>query len=260
MTEVQRCAELIRRRGKALALTGAGISVDSGIPDFRSAGGLWERFDPMEYATIEAFMSNPEKVWSMLKEMEDLLLLAEPNPGHLALAEMEKMGLLIGIITQNVDSLHQKAGSSRVIEFHGNARSLVCPHCAFRKGVEEYRANQPAIYPPRCENCHRIMKPDVVFFGEPIPTNALNESYLLLNECRVLLVIGTSAEVAPASLIPYEAFRKGIPIIEVNKCRTRISDLPGTISPIGSSSEILPAIVEAIRSLDGNEGYSPSSS
>ncbi|RME19917.1 MAG: RNA polymerase subunit sigma, partial [Deltaproteobacteria bacterium] len=129
MDLVEQIASVARRiaeKRQAIALTGSGISVASGIPDFRSAGGLWDRFDPMEYATIDAFRRNPSKVWEMLREMDSLMAAARPNSAHIALAEMERMGVLDGIITQNIDNLHQAAGSRNVVEFHGNARRLVC--------------------------------------------------------------------------------------------------------------------------------------
>ncbi len=150
---------------RAVALTGAGISVESGIPDFRSAGGLWEKFNPMEYATIDAFIRDPRKVWRMLTSLADLLEQAEPNPAHSALARLEKAGLLTGVVTQNVDNLHQRAGSVRVVEFHGNGQRLLCLSCH-----KVYDAGDVGELgsPPQC-GCGEILKPDVVLFGEAIP-------------------------------------------------------------------------------------------
>ena len=161
----QELAGIIRRHPRVVALTGAGISVESGIPDFRSAGGLWSRFDPMEYAYIRAFRTNPTKVWAMLKEMDAVITRARPNPAHCALAELEARGFLMGIITQNVDNLHQAAGSKRVVEYHGNALRFVCDTCRGRHPRETLDFSQTPLY---CL-CGGLIRPDVVFFGEAIP-------------------------------------------------------------------------------------------
>jgi NAD-dependent deacetylase len=205
-------AETIKDRRHTVALTGAGISVDSGIPMFRGTQGMWEKYDPMEYATIGAFLRNPEKVWMMLAEMVEVLFRAVPNPAHSGLAELEKMGLLRSIITQNVDGLHQAAGSQRVIEFHGNAWELICISCWNRYPSRE--KIQDGI-PPRCE-CGRILKPNLVLFGEAIPWKAQEDAESEAETCSVLLVIGTSAQVAPACDIPRLSKRKGAAIIEIN--------------------------------------------
>ncbi|MCZ6690027.1 MAG: hypothetical protein O7H41_10520 [Planctomycetota bacterium] len=158
---MREAAEAIVRRCHAVALTGAGISVPSGIPDFRSPGGIWEKFDPMEYATIDAFLRDPAKVWEFFVELDELLLGAEPNPAHEALARLEAIGLLDGVITQNVDNLHRQAGSKIVVEFHGSGRQLICPGCGGRRYPEPDMQ-----IPPVC-SCGQAMKPDVVLFGEP---------------------------------------------------------------------------------------------
>jgi len=212
-------AETLRARGNAVALTGAGISVESGIPAFRGIQGMWEKYDPMEYATIGAFLQDPEKVWGMLKEMVDLFSRAVPNSAHLGLAEMERRGVLRSVITQNVDGLHQAAGSRRVIEFHGNAEELICLSCwnrypsrvKIREGI-----------PPRCA-CGKILKPNLVLFGEPIPWDAQEEAETEAKRCSVLLVIGTSAQVAPACDIPLLSKRSGAVIIEINPEETPLT-------------------------------------
>jgi len=158
---IRSAAEMIFRSKLTLALTGAGISVESGIPDFRSAGGLWSKYDPSEYATISAFRQNPERVWNMLREMDAVVSRARPNPAHTGMGEMEKMGFLHCIITQNVDNLHQAGGARNVIEYHGNSSSLSCPSCGRTYRAEEKRAERT----PRCE-CKYILKPDVVFEGD----------------------------------------------------------------------------------------------
>jgi len=225
----QELAEIIRRSRRVVALTGAGISVESGIPDFRSEGGLWERFDPTEYAHIRAFRQNSAKVWRLLREMDEILTRARPNPAHFALAELEARGHLIGVVTQNVDNLHQAAGSKRVVEYHGNAHRFVCLECRrlFPRESLDF-AHVPLFCP-----CGGLIKPDVVFFGEQIPPGAQEEAEELAQECDLLLVIGTSGEVAPASYLPYTARDWGAVIAENNlspTCLTRtLTDhfLPG---------------------------------
>ncbi|MFC1580026.1 NAD-dependent deacetylase [Thermodesulfobacteriota bacterium] len=215
---VKDAAKIISSSRLTLALTGAGVSVESGIPDFRSASGLWAKFDPAEYATIEAFRSNPEKVWNMLREMDELLKGAEPNKAHVGMAQLEEMGCLHTIITQNVDNLHQEGGSRRVIEYHGNSSTLSCIWCGKTYTAEEKRGE----IPPRCQ-CEKLLKPDVVFFGEAIPVHALNESYQLAASAQALIVAGTSALVSPANSIPEIAKNKGAKIIEINKEETHLT-------------------------------------
>jgi NAD-dependent deacetylase len=212
-------AALIRRSRKAVALTGAGISVESGIPDFRSPGGLWERFDPLEYATIQAFRKNPAKVWELLKEMDQVITAARPNPAHYALAELEARGKLLGIITQNVDHLHQAAGSQKVVEYHGNALRFVCDTCRGHHPRETLDFEQTPLY---C-HCGGLIRPDVVFFGEPIPREAKKEADSLASTCDLLLIIGTSGEVSPANYLPGFAQGNGALIVENNLEPTRLT-------------------------------------
>ena len=212
-------AETLAARRNAVALTGAGISVESGIPAFRGTQGMWEKYDPMEYATIGAFLRDPEKVWAMLSEMVDVLSRAVPNPAHFGLAEMERMGVLRSVITQNVDGLHQAAGSRKVIEFHGNAEELICLSCWNRYPSREKIRDG---IPPRCE-CGRILKPDLVLFGEPIPWSAQEEAESEAESCSVLLVIGTSAQVTPACDIPRLSKGKGAVIVEINPEETPLT-------------------------------------
>lgn len=229
---------------KTIALTGAGISVESGIPDFRSAGGLWSKYDPEEYAHISAFRSNPEKIWHMIKEMMELVLGAEPNPAHSALAELEQMDLLSSVITQNVDGLHQRGGSKEVIEFHGSNQWLVCLQCGYRQEAASFSFED---IPPRCPQCSSILKPDVVFFGEPIPGEAQARAFEEARTCDVVLVVGTSAVVYPAAGIPTLAKQNRAKIVEIN---TEPTALTGYISDYliqGPAGQILPKIVEEAR-------------
>jgi NAD-dependent deacetylase len=205
-------AEILKSSHKAVALTGAGISVESGIPSFRGAHGLWTRYNPMEYAHIEAFITNPGKVWKLLRELEEIIARARPNPAHYALAALEKMGRLKAVITQNVDNLHQEAGSRHVIEFHGNARRFVCLRCGRSFDPKSLDFTQLPLYCP----CEGLIKPDIVFFGEEIPRDANKAAFELADACDLMLVIGTSAAVMPANYLPYAAKNHGAHIVEIN--------------------------------------------
>jgi len=243
---IEEAARIILGSKLTLALTGAGISVESGIPDFRSRGGLWDRFDPEEYGTIYAFRKDPEKVWKMLKEMEETLDRARPNQAHVGLAELESMGLLQCVSTQNVDNLHQEAGSRDVIEYHGNSRSLTCLWCNRKFGYEEKRGE----YPPRC-TCGKILKPDVIFFGETIPFEAMERSSQLASACQALLIVGTSALVSPFNILPRQAKQAGARIIEINLERTVLTDHITDIFLQGKASEKVSQVVSAVKELRG---------
>ena len=241
---IEKAARIILDSKLTIALTGAGISVESGIPDFRSKGGLWDRFDPEEYATIYAFKDNPEKVWRMLKEMEQIVDNARPNAAHTGLAELEEMGLLKSVLTQNVDNLHQEAGSRDVIEYHGNSRSLTCLWCNKKYDYQDKRGG----YPPKCE-CGKILKPDVIFFGEAIPSLAMARSSQLASTCQALLIIGTSAVVSPFNILPRQAKQVGATIIEINLERTVLTDSITDIFLQGKATERVSQVVSAIKEL-----------
>jgi NAD-dependent deacetylase len=258
----QATLKLVARRiaqegGKTVALTGAGISVESGIPDFRSAGGLWERYDPMEYGTIDAFQADPEKVWKMLRELEGVIVGAKPNPAHLALARLEARGLLSAIITQNIDNLHQAAGSKKVIEFHGNASRLVCLSCQASRSAAEVRADPDSGFPPRCPACRAILKPDVVLFGEPIPEEAGREAMRLSQVARVFLIVGTSATVAPASYLPVVARKMGALLVEVNVEDTVLSEDFVHHTLQGRAGEVLPVLVDEVEAVAAESKNDP---
>jgi NAD-dependent deacetylase len=235
-------ARLIVEKGNVVAFTGAGISVDSGIPAFRGGQGLWEKYDPMEYAHIQSFLTYPDKVWHMLREMGDVILRAEPSPAHKALAAFEKAGLLKAIITQNVDGLHQMAGNANVIEYHGNHRRLICLNCAKpRPFTVESLAKVPY---PVCERCHEALKPDVVFFGEQIPQTAMLRATHEAGTCRVMLIIGTSGAVYPAAELPYMASSKGATIVEINLSPTPFTSSVTDYYLEGNASTIMQAIFD----------------
>lgn len=243
MTEsFEKAAEIILASKLTLALTGAGISVESGIPDFRSAEGLWSKFDPAEYATIEAFRADPQKVWEMLREMGEVVSRAEPNLAHRGMGELELMGCLHCIITQNIDNLHQAGGSRDVIEYHGNASTLSCLWCGRRYPAAD-KQNENL---PRCE-CGKILKPDVIFFGEAIPEEAMNRSFQLASSAGALLVVGTSAVVSPVNTIPSIAKQNGAGIIEINKEKTHLTNTVTDIFLQGNAGDILPQLVKAVK-------------
>ncbi len=243
---IRRAAEDLFKSSEAIAFTGAGISVESGIPDFRGATGLWSKYNPEEYATIEAFHADPEKVWKMLKEMTSLLIEAKPNPAHLGLAELEKIGKLRTIITQNVDGLHQAAGSQNVIEFHGSGATLSCLSCKSTISAKELSLDD---LPPTCSQCNTLMKPDVVFFGEPIPWDAYVSAMEAARACDLVLVVGTSAVVYPAADIPITAKESGAKVIEINLEPTSLTQRISDYMIQGMCGEIVPQVVETFKKL-----------
>jgi NAD-dependent deacetylase len=201
--------QLLLERRPCVVLTGAGISTESGIPDFRSAGGIWAQYDPMEYATIDAFRRDPEKVWEFYALRLGVLAEAEPNAGHLALAELERRGLVQAIVTQNVDGLHQRAGSREVIEVHGSIRTATCLECGSEAALE-----RPA---PRCSRCGAIMKPGVVMFGELLPGETMEQATELARAAGLLLVVGSTLEVYPVASLPDETLSSGGALAIVNR-------------------------------------------
>ena len=209
---IKKAGEILRKGKKVCAFTGAGISVESGIPPFRGPNGLWSKFDPI-FLDINYFYSNPEKSWKLIKQIfYDFFGSAKPNPAHKGLAELEKNGYIDSIITQNIDNFHQEAGSRNVIEFHGTLKTLTCIDC-YKKS--EFSVDIFKDLPPRCD-CGGVLKPDIVFFGEPIPEPARTLSFKLADESDVFLLIGTTGEIQPASMIPIIAKQKGAKIIEIN--------------------------------------------
>lgn len=243
---IRKSAEIISNSKNVVAVTGAGISVESGIPDFRSPGGLWSKFPPEEYATIDAFYENPDKVWELFYEIGETLSKAKPNPAHYALAKLEELGHLVAVVTQNIDNLHYEAGNKNVIEYHGNARTLFCPACKRRRPISMLHRNHGA---PRCE-CGGFMKPDVVLFGEMIPSQALFMGETLAKSCDIMLVVGTSAQVYPAASLPYTAKQWGATIIEFNTVETPFTHSVSDIFIKGPAGETLPKVVKIVEEID----------
>jgi NAD-dependent deacetylase len=245
---IGKAAKTLRSARHAVALTGAGVSVESGIPDFRSPGGLWTVFDPQEYATLSCFLSDPQKGWRLYRALGRSIAGKEPNPAHRALAALEAGGRLRGIVTQNVDGLHQKAGSRVVLEIHGNHGELECLRCGRVEPFTEAQLEPGPV--PLCSRCERPLKPNVVLFEEGV--RRMREIESLLRDCDLLVVAGTSAEVYPASGLPDGILLRGGSVLEFNMMTTRLT--AGGLGPAGVFVEgpagtTLPALVEAMESL-----------
>lgn len=240
--EVKNIAAELSSRKDAAVLTGAGISVASGVKPFRGKGGLWEKYDPYEVAHIESFRRNPQKAWEALKEIIEAVGQVAPNAAHLALARMEELGIVRSVITQNVDGLHQAAGSKNVIEFHGNTRRLSCLGCSRGFTFEEVDLDE---LPPRCPDCHEILRPAAVFFGEAIPHDALVQARSEAENCNAVLVVGTSAVVEPAASLPLIAKRRGVPIIEVNPESSPLTQQADYFLQ-GNAEDVLPQLLEKL--------------
>ena len=266
MPDVARLAELLRERGPAVVLTGAGISTESGIPDFRSQEatrrggeaatpsvgaaesappGIWTQYDPAEYATIAAFRADPRKVWSFYSLRLGVLVEAQPNAGHAALAALERAAHVTAVVTQNIDGLHQRAGSSDVVEVHGSIRSSTCPDCRASYGLDELLALLADSEAPVCPACGAIVKPDVVMFGELLPEAAIDRAFALARETGVLLVVGSTLEVWPVSTLPDETLAHGGRLAIVNRGPTA-SDDRAAVKVDGDAGETLAALVDEL--------------
>jgi NAD-dependent deacetylase len=239
-------AHEIKHAKRAVALTGAGISAESGLGTFRGKDGLWNKYDPAEVASIEAFSQNPRKFWEFAREIGWILLTAKPNAAHIALAELEAMKRLDCVITQNVDGLHQRAGSKRVIEIHGNAGRISCTRCSAEYATEKIVDRIAEQDMPICDRCGGPLKPDVVLFGEPLPKKAFDQTLKKVRSADLLLAVGTSLEVYPAASLPEIAKKSGATIISIDSERTSGDDLCD-YKVNGPAGEILPRIVQAIK-------------
>lgn len=227
-------------------MTGAGVSAESGIPTFRGEGGLWTKYDPVKVSSIETFVADPASYWKAARERASAVLAATPNPGHIALADLEAHGRLMAIVTQNTDGLHQAAGSRHVIELHGSSRTVECMTCGRREPRADVQARLEVEMPPRCQGCGSILlKPTVVLFGEAMPTAAVEEAFSLASQTDVVLVVGSSLSVYPAADVPLAALRSGARMIVVNAEPTPF-DRFATVVIHGRSGEVLPRIASLI--------------
>ena len=206
-----RLAELLRESERAVVLTGAGVSVPSGIPDFRTPGkGLWEKVDPMEVAHIDAFRRDPDRFWSFYSQRFASLLDKRPNPAHEVIAELERRGLVRGVITQNIDRLHRRAGSRNVVEVHGSIDRCICPECGGCVTLDEVmELLGSGVATPECSACIAALKPDVVLFGELLPAEAMADAHALAEEADLMVCVGSSLEVFPVASLPGVTLESG---------------------------------------------------
>jgi NAD-dependent deacetylase len=243
--DAARLADLIRERRPCVVLTGAGVSTESGIPDFRSPSGIWARYDPMEYATIDAFRRDPVKVWDFYAKRLQVLADARPNTAHLALAELERRGFVEAVITQNIDRLHERAGSRNVIEVHGSIRTSSCPGCGEVVPFDEVvRLLETAPAPP-CPRCARVLKPDVVMFGELLPEREMARAEKLARATALLVVVGSTLEVYPVADLPQLTLDAGGALAIVNRGSTPY-DRSATLTIDASAGETLSAVASRL--------------
>jgi NAD-dependent deacetylase len=246
--KVLAAARLIQDSSYAVALTGAGISTPSGIPDFRSPhSGLWDQVNPMEVASLFAFRTNPQAFYDWIRPLAATILAAQPNPAHLALSRMERLGAIKAIITQNIDRLHTLAGSQNVIEVHGDMSEMTCLGCyqVYDSGPFCQSVLDTGQV-PRCPQCGGVLKPNVILFGEQLPIRALTAARRAVARCDVMLVAGSSMEVAPACDFPFEARRHGAAVIMVNFEKTVVDDQFNLVIH-DNVATVLPQIADALE-------------
>ena len=252
--EIERAAEILAQSQHAVALTGAGHSTPSGIPDFRSPNsGLWEQADPMEVASIDGFQRNPQAFYDWIRPLAKQMMEAQPNPAHYALADLEQMGVLKAVITQNIDELHYRAGSKRVLELHGSVRTATCTRCREHLPTGEmWRAVVASTQLPHCPRCGGLLKPDVVLFGELLPAHVLEEAQQEAERSDVMLVAGSSLEVYPAADLPLRAVQAGARVIMVNYEPTPM-DACAAVVIHKDVAVILPQIAAQVKTLKGQQ-------
>lgn len=245
--DIERVAQLVGEAKQIVAFTGAGISAESGIPTYRDTNGLWTKYDPDKYASIDYFLQEPSYYWQFFREVRYPLLFkrAKANPAHVALAELESIGKLRCIVTQNIDGLHQQAGSKRVIELHGNTRIIRCLDCSREHTPDRVYELTERQMPPVCPDCGGILKPAVVFFGEPLPEGAIREAYAEAEACDLLLAVGSSLVVYPAAHIPTQAKEYGARLVIINKDPTAMDTIADVVVH-AEAGTVLPQIVEII--------------
>ncbi|MFO7828536.1 MAG: NAD-dependent deacylase [Bacteroidales bacterium] len=244
--KIEQAVDVLTKSKHAIAYTGAGISVESGIPPFRGKDGLWNKYDP-KYLDLDYFLSNPYKSWIVIKEIfYNFFGNAKPNAAHIGLAEMEKMGIIKAVVTQNIDNLHTEAGSQEVYEFHGNSRELVCLDDHSRYKVSDVSLEN---LPPKCKVCGNFLKPDFIFFGEQIPEDAHRKSFEASRVCDVVIIVGSTGEVVPAALVPQFAKQNGAFIIEINPEKSYFTDSITDLFIKGKASDVIEKISNQIKNL-----------
>lgn len=248
--KIHQAALLLLDSENAIALTGAGVSTESGIPDFRGEGGIWEKYKPEIYGNIQAFIKDPAKFWELAERVAPKLFKADPNPGHYALAELEKMDILKAVITQNIDELHQSAGSIIVYEVHGNINRFNCFGCraSYTKDQVMRKLKKKKERPPTCDICAAPLKPSVTLFGESLPTFEIYQSQALSEKADVMLIAGSSLEVAPVCDLPLYSVQNGGKLIIVNDKPTHLEERAEVVIH-HKTGIILPLIVEEIKKI-----------
>ena len=240
---LEKATGIIKQASHITAFTGAGISVESGIPSYRGEGGLWTKYDT-KVLELSYFHNNPKDAWEIIRTIfYEYFGSAKPNPAHVALAELEKKANLQAIITQNIDNLHYEAGNKTVFEFHGNSKVLLCTKCAKKYKAEEINLDK---LPPKCEACKGLLKPDFIFFGEGIPQDAYKKSFAEADKADVFILIGVTGLVQPAASIPFKAKQNGAIIIEVNPVRTAYTEEITDIFLQGKAGEVMTKLNELI--------------
>ncbi len=263
--KIQEASEKLLDKERIVVLTGSGISAESGIPTFRGEDGLWKKYSPEEFGTISGilfqFAKNPGKIIDFALNLIEVFNSADPNEGHKALARLEKKyKKKVTIITQNIDDLHERAGSTEVLKIHGDLYRLRCTRCGYKMKIDrdylsDYQQKLKEILSsplkiikegkkllPKCPQCSGLMRPDVVFFGEPLPQKELALSYMAIDSADAMIIVGTSGEVYPANTLPYRAKENGALLIEVNPQRTIFSDIVDFFL-MGTATEILPRLI-----------------
>jgi NAD-dependent deacetylase len=244
MDKIKALASDIQKARKIVAFTGAGISAESGIPTYRGEGGLWTKYDSSKYASIGYFLQNPSYYWNFFKDVRyPILKKVKPNQAHLALFEMEKAGNLTTVITQNIDGLHQEAGSSSVIELHGTTRTIICMECSKKYRIEEVYAQLAEQIPPLCSACGGILRPEVVFFGEMLDPDILRHAYAAAASCDFMLAVGSSLVVYPAADIPMRAKQAGAKLAVINIGTTPLDSVADYVINQAAGS-VLPQVVQ----------------
>ena len=233
-------ADKLQQAKKMVFVTGAGISQESGIPTFRGNDGLWRKYDPMQLATIDAFYQNPKLVWEWYEDRRKNILVAKPNAGHVAISDLAKYKE-VWVLTQNIDGLHQRAGSKNVLELHGSIITIKCTVCDFKDKI----ISNFSQVPPVCK-CGNILRPDVVWFGESLPQDVWKEAMMQASQCDVMVVAGTSLAVSPANLLPVYAKQNGAIMIEVNPEETLMSHSMD-LSIRATSANALPQIISIVK-------------
>lgn len=246
--QIQHAVDILLSSKRGVVLSGAGISTPSGIPDFRSTrSGLWQKFDPIEVASLNAFRYHPEKFYDWLKPLASKIFMAEPNAAHLAIAELEALGHIHTVITQNIDRLHQRSGSSQVLEVHGSMETLTCTHC-FEK-TEAAPFLEPYLHfgvVPLCRHCGHVLKPDVILFGEQLPHRAWLHAQEASRRCDLMMVVGSSLEVLPVAGLPMRALEHGAHLIIINESETYL-DVRADVVFRSDAAAILPLVSESLR-------------